>query len=239
MTSDRLLVVSGLCSGYASRDVLRNVSFEVESGSLVSIIGPNGHGKSTLLKTISGLLRPTSGSVSFKGQMISEMSAPQIVAHGLIHVPQGDMLFPDMTVLENLQMGAYLTRPKSEKVIRLEEVYGILPRLAERRGQFARTLSGGERRMLSIGRGLMSGGQLIMLDEPSLGLAPIVIDQVYDVIEDLKRSGRTIVIVEENAMRIAEKADWLCLLDDGAISWSGSGEELLKQPEVIEAYLGR
>ena len=122
MTSDRLLVVSGLCSGYASRDVLRNVSFEVESGSLVSIIGPNGHGKSTLLKTISGLLRPTSGSVSFKGQMISEMSAPQIVAHGLIHVPQGDMLFPDMTVLENLQMGAYLTRPKSEKVIRLEAV---------------------------------------------------------------------------------------------------------------------
>tara|TARA_B100000686_G_C16805534_1_gene989923 strand:+ start:8552 stop:9271 length:720 start_codon:yes stop_codon:yes gene_type:complete len=238
MNTDTLLAVSGLCAGYARRDVLRHVSLDVESGSLVSIIGPNGHGKSTLLKTISGLLRPTAGSVTFEGQAISDMSAPQIVARGLIQVPQGDMLFPDMTVLENLQMGAYLARPKSEKVLRLEEVYRILPRLAERHGQLARTLSGGERRMLSIGRGLMAGGRLIMLDEPSLGLAPIVIDQVYQVIEDLKRSGRTIVIVEENAMRIAEQADRLYLLDDGAISWSGSGEELLKRPEVIEVYLG-
>jgi branched-chain amino acid transport system ATP-binding protein len=238
MATEKLLEVSGLNAGYANRDVLRNVSIGLQVGSLVSIIGPNGHGKSTLLKTISGLITPTAGSVTFAGQSINGMSAPQIVAHGLIHVPQGDMLFPDMTVLENLHMGAYLTRSKSEKATRLDKVYSILPRLAERHRQLARTLSGGERRMLSIGRGLMGGGRLTMLDEPSLGLAPIVIDQIYEVIDSLRRGGHTILIVEENTMRIAEQADWLYLLDNGAITWSGSGEELLNRPEVIEVYLG-
>ena len=148
------------------------------------------------------------------------------------------MLFPDMTVLENLRMGAYLPAAAAHERQRLEEVFELLPKLRERRGQTASTLSGGERRMAGIGRGLMAGGSLLMLDEPSLGLAPIVIDQIYAVISALRRSGRTIVIVEENATRIAEIADRLHLLDNGRFAWSGTGEELMSSPEILNAYLG-
>ncbi|GAB5470309.1 MAG: ABC transporter ATP-binding protein [Rhodospirillales bacterium] len=237
--SDRsLLSVADLSSGYKGRDVLHGLSFEVPEGALITLIGPNGHGKSTLLSTISGLLRARGGSISIDGQSIVGLPAEKITALGIVQVPQGDMLFPEMTVRENLLMGAYLERDRAEVARRLDEVHTILPKLEERAGQQASTLSGGERRMVGIGRGLMTGGRLLMLDEPSLGLAPIIIDQIYQVISDLKASGRTILLVEENPMRIADLADGVHLLDNGHIVWSGGGQELTERSELLETYLG-
>ena len=232
------LELSGVSSGYGAHLVIRDVSLTIAEGTLAALIGPNGHGKTTLLRTISGLVPARDGTISLHGQRIERLRPDEIVAAGIIHVPQGDLLFPDMTVLENLRMGAYLPEAARLEQQRLEEVFTLLPKLKERRNQVASTLSGGERRMAGIGRGLMAGGKVLMLDEPSLGLAPIVIDQIYGVIETLRASGRTIVIVEENATRIAEIADALHLLDNGSFAWSGSGEELLSRPEILSAYLG-
>jgi branched-chain amino acid transport system ATP-binding protein len=232
------LDLTGVSSGYGHHLVIRDVALKVEEGTLGALIGPNGHGKTTLLRTISGLVRTRSGTITFQGQRIETMRPDEIVAAGIIHVPQGDLLFPDMTVLENLRMGSYLPDAAQRESQRLEEVFALLPKLKERRSQFASTLSGGERRMVGIGRGLMAGGKILMLDEPSLGLAPIVIDQIYAVIHSLKSSGRTILIVEENATRIAEMADVLHLLDNGSFAWSGSGTAFLSSPEIIATYLG-
>jgi branched-chain amino acid transport system ATP-binding protein len=225
-------------SGYGHHLVIRDLSFNVEEGQLAALIGPNGHGKTTLLRTISGLVRARQGTIAFAGQRIDPLRPDEIVAAGIVHVPQGDLLFPDMTVLENLRMGAYLPEAAKHEARRLEEVFALFPKLKERRNQLASTLSGGERRMVGMGRSLMAGGRLLMLDEPSLGLAPIVIDQIYAVIASLKASGRTILIVEENATRIAEMADMLHLLDNGEFAWSGSGPELLSRPEILSTYLG-
>jgi branched-chain amino acid transport system ATP-binding protein len=232
------LDLQGVSSGYGHHLVIQNVSLSVEQGHLTALIGPNGHGKTTLLRTISGLVKPQSGTISAMGTRTDTLRADEVVAAGLVHVPQGDLLFPEMTVLENLRMGAYLPEAARAERQRLEEVFTLLPKLKERRGQVASTLSGGERRMVGIGRGLMAGGKILMLDEPSLGLAPIVIDQIYAVIGELKASGRTIVVVEENAMRIAEMADEMHLLDNGSFVWSGSGSELLSRPEILATYLG-
>jgi len=232
------LTLSNVASGYGQHLVIRDVSLEVPQGTLAALIGPNGHGKTTLLRTVSGLVPCRSGTISLHGQRIDRLRPDEIVAAGLVHVPQGDLLFPDMTVLENLRMGAYLPAAAKQERQRLEEVFTLLPKLRERRGQVASTLSGGERRMVGIGRGLMAGGSILMLDEPSLGLAPIVIDQIYAVIASLRASGRTIVIVEENATRIAEIADRLHLLDNGRFAWAGSGPELMSSPEILSAYLG-
>ncbi|MEO1194262.1 MAG: ABC transporter ATP-binding protein [Pseudomonadota bacterium] len=238
MSDTPLLTVTDLSSGYKGRDVLHGLSFAVPAGALVTLIGPNGHGKSTLLSTLSGLLRPRGGSIRVEEREVGGMPAEKITAMGLIQVPQGDMLFPDMTVRENLLMGAYLERDRGEVSKRLDEVHAILPKLLERAGQQASTLSGGERRMVGIGRGLMAGGRLLMLDEPSLGLAPIIIDQIYEVIADLKASGRTILLVEENPMRVVDLADQVHLLDNGHIIWSGAGRELTERSELLETYLG-
>jgi len=232
------LAIDGVAAGYGQQVVIRDVSLEVPEGTLAALIGPNGHGKTTLLRTVSGLVPCRSGTISFHGISIDRLRPDEIVAAGIIHVPQGDLLFSDMTVLENLRMGAYLPAAARQETQRLEEVFALLPKLKERRGQRASTLSGGERRMVGIGRGLMAGGKLLMLDEPSLGLAPIVIDQIYAVIAALRASGRTIVIVEENATRIAELADRLHLLDNGRFAWSGTGAALLSSPEILSAYLG-
>lgn len=232
------LLLESVAAGYGQHLVLRDVSLEIEEGTLAALIGPNGHGKTTLLRTISGLVACRQGAISLRGQRIDRLRPDEIVAAGIVHVPQGDMLFPDMTVLENLRMGAYLPAAAALERQRLEEVFGLLPKLKERRGQTASTLSGGERRMVGIGRGLMAGGSVLMLDEPSLGLAPIVIDQIYAVISALRSSGRTIVIVEENATRIAEIADRLHLLDNGRFAWAGTGRELMSSPEILSAYLG-
>jgi len=233
-----LLTIDSISAGYLGRDVLRELSLEIEQGAFVAIIGPNGHGKTTLLRAISGLLPLHGGRIALDGADIHRRRPDEIVAAGIVHVPQGDLLFPDMTVLENLQMGAYLPAATAKMAERLDEVFALLPKLAERRNQVASTLSGGERRMVGVGRGLMTGGRLLMLDEPSLGLAPIIIDQIYDVIVRLKASGRTILLVEESVARVTDKADRIHLLDNGRFVWQGAGSELMGRPEILATYLG-
>lgn len=236
--SEKLLTLAGVTAGYQGRIVLRDLAMSVEDGSLVAIIGPNGHGKTTLLRAISGLVPLDAGSIALGGRRLERLRADEIVAAGIVHVPQGDMLFPEMTVLENLQMGAYLSAASARMAESLDMVFAMLPKLAERKGQVASTLSGGERRMVGIGRGLMAGGRVLMLDEPSLGLAPIVIDQIYEVIARLRAAGRTVLLVEENAGRVVEGADHIYLLDNGQFVWNGVGSELMSRPEIVETYLG-
>ena len=202
------------------------------------MVGPNGHGKTTLLRAISGLLPVRKGSVSLNGRVISGQPAHRVAASGVIHVPQGDLLFAGMSVLENLLMGAYLDSDQAAAARRLDEVFALLPKLAERQTQIAASLSGGERRMVGIGRGLMMKGTVMLIDEPSLGLAPIIIEQIYEVIARLKASGRTILLVEENPARIADIADRIHLLDNGAFVWSGEPSVLLQRDELLATYLG-
>jgi branched-chain amino acid transport system ATP-binding protein len=238
MSDAPLLEVRELASGYGSQLVLHDISLTVREGELAVVLGPNGHGKTTLLRTISGLIRPRRGEVHLDGKRVDGQRANRIVAAGIVHVPQGDLLFPDMTVLENLQMGAHLPAARRAYAERLQMVHDLLPRLAERGHQQARTLSGGERRMVGIGRGLMSGGRVLMLDEPSLGLAPVLIEQIYEVIGRLRDEGITIVLVEENAERITKLADEVHLLDHGHIAWHGPAADLMSRPEVRATYLG-
>jgi branched-chain amino acid transport system ATP-binding protein len=232
------LVVNGLVTGYDARNVLSGVSLSLDAGELVTVVGPNGHGKTTLLRAISGLLPVRKGSVSLNGRVISGLPAHRVAANGVIHVPQGDLLFAGMNVHENLLMGAYLDSDKAAVARRLDEVFTLLPKLAERQTQIAASLSGGERRMVGIGRGLMMKGSVMLIDEPSLGLAPIVIEQIYEVIARLKASGRTILLVEENPARVADIADCIHLLDNGAFVWSGEPAVLLQRDELLATYLG-
>ena len=236
--AEALLRVEGLHAGYEGQNVLQDITFDVPEGSLITLLGPNGHGKTTLLRCIAGLLKPTAGRIEFDGQRIDGMDAEKIVSRGVVTIPQGDMLFPEMSVYDNLRMGAYLKQANANFERNVEDIYTLLPRLKERTSQLARTLSGGERRMLAIGRGLLSGGRILMMDEPSLGLAPIVIDQIYGIIQDLKSQGRTLLLVEENASRIIDLAEQIHLVDTGTIVWSGGGVELQSNPQVLETYLG-
>lgn len=235
--ADPALSVEKVVSGYDGPAVLKGLSFSVGNGELVSVVGPNGHGKTTLLKTISGLVKLRSGAIKVSGVPLGA-KPHEIVRLGVAHVPQGDLLFPEMTVLENLQMGAYLDRDSADVRRRLDEIYALLPKLADRRQQLASTLSGGERRMVGIGRGLMMGGKILMLDEPSLGLAPLIIEQIYGIISELRNSGRTILLVEENPARVVDLADRLHLIDDGEIVWSGPPSELMEREELLATYLG-
>ena len=236
--AEALLELEDVVAGYGGQPVLKGVSLDVAEGSVVMVIGPNGHGKTTLLRCVSGLVALSSGAVRLAGTRIDGRRADRIAADGVVHIPQGDLPFQDMSVADNLMMGAYATRDRAEVRRRLEEVYRLLPRLAERRGQTASTLSGGERRMLAIGRGLMAGGRILLVDEPSLGLAPIVIERIYAILLDLKAGGRTILLVEESAARAIEIADRVHLLDDGRAIWSGAPADLLGRPEILETYLG-
>lgn len=233
-----LLDIKNLVSGYGGGDVLRGVSLSVDSGTVVSVIGPNGHGKTTLLKTISGLLRPQAGDIALAGVSLINLRVEQIVALGVTHIPQGDMIFSEMTVRDNLLMGAHLPSARLRSHDTLERVFGIFPRLAERQEQYASTLSGGERRMLGIGRGLMSCGKILLIDEPSLGLSPLVTDQIYEVIRALKEEGQTILLIEENASRTIGLADRVYLLDHGEFVWQGRSEELNENQDVLETYFG-
>lgn len=236
--SSPCLVVNGLVTGYDGRNVLTGVSLSLNSGELVTVVGPNGHGKTTLLRAISGLLPVRKGSISLNGRVISGQPAHRVAASGVIHVPQGDLLFAGMSVLENLLMGAYLDSDQAAVARRLDEVFTLLPKLAERQHQIAASLSGGERRMVGIGRGLMMKGTVMLIDEPSLGLAPIIIEQIYEVIARLKAGGRTILLVEENPARVADIADRIHLLDNGAFVWSGEPSVLLQRDELLATYLG-
>lgn len=237
MTRPPVLSLNQVVSGYGGLDVLKGISLDVGDGEFVTVVGPNGHGKSTLLKTISGLVPLRQGTIGIDGRTVT--GRPHAVAAlGVAHVPQGDMLFTEMSVLENLLMGAYLAPGKAEIDRRLDEVYTLLPKLFDRRHQIASTLSGGERRMAGIGRGLMMGGRILLIDEPSLGLAPLIIEQIYGVIAELSKAGRTIFLVEENPARVADLADRLHLLDDGEIVWSGPPADLLARDELLATYLG-
>lgn len=232
------LRIEGLHAGYAGPDVLHGISLDVPPGRIITVVGPNGHGKSTLLRSVSGLARRRQGRILCHGAEIQSLRPHQIAAQGIAHVPQGDLLFPEMTVHENLLMGAYGTRDRAVIAERLEAVHALLPRLKQRHGQYASSLSGGERRMVGIGRGLMAGGKVMMIDEPSLGLAPLVIEQIYEVIGQLRAEGRTILLVEENPARVADLSDEMHLLDDGRIVWSGPPQEILERGELMSTYLG-
>lgn len=231
-----MLTVNEINVYYGPIHAIKGISFEVRPSEIVALIGANGAGKSTVLKTISGLLRPKTGSIVFDGHDITKAEAHRIVRAGLAHVPEGRRIFLQMTVMENLEMGAFSKKNVSEDV--LESIYRRFPRLKERRKQIAGTLSGGEQQMLAIGRALMSRPKLIMLDEPSMGLSPILVDQVFEIIAELNRSGTTILLVEQNAGKALEVAHRAYVLETGVITLSGTGEELAQSDKVRKAYLG-
>ncbi len=235
--SERMLTVSDINVYYGAIHAIKNVSFEVDEGEVVALIGANGAGKSTTLKTMSGLLRSQTGSIEFLGKDIMHMPADKLVAAGLAHVPEGRRVFAQMSVEENLEMGAF-TRPNSEIAPGLERVYAHFPRLKERRRQVAGTLSGGEQQMLAMGRALMSSPKLLMLDEPSMGLAPILIEQIFDIVRELHAAGTTILLVEQNAQMALSIASRAYVMETGKITLSGTGDELLHNDEVRKAYLG-
>ena len=225
-------------SGYSSLRVIKGISLEVPKSKLVTIIGPNGHGKTTLLRSISGVVRLQSGEINFEGKRIDNLRVDEIVHKGIVHIPQGDMLFPEMNVKDNLLMGAYLVRNQPELKNRITQVLELFPQLGERENQIASTLSGGERRMLAIGRGLMTGAKILLIDEPSLGLAPVVIDDIFKILKELNNQGQTILLVEENVSRVINVSDHIYLIDDGLIAWQGTGEELSSESNIMEVYLG-
>lgn len=234
---DRILSVSDINVYYGAIHAIKDVSFEVSDGEVVALIGANGAGKSTTLKTLSGLLRSNTGSIEFMGENIMHVAADKLVARGLAHVPEGRRVFAQMTVEENLEMGAY-TRPNAEIAPGLERVYGHFPRLKERRRQVAGTLSGGEQQMLAMGRALMSSPKLLMLDEPSMGLAPILVQEIFDIVKQLNEAGTTILLVEQNANMALSIADRAYVLEIGTIKKTGTGAELLVDDDVRKAYLG-
>ena len=232
-----MLKVSGINVFYGNIHAIKDVSFEVSQGEIVTLIGANGAGKSTILKTISGLLRSKTGSLHFQDENIGNMPSHTIVQRGLAHVPEGRRAFLQMSVAENLEMGNY-TQPKATMRERIEQVYGRFPRLKERRKQFAGTLSGGEQQMLAIGRALMSQPKLLMLDEPSMGLAPLLVEQIFEIIQELNASGVTILLVEQNAHMALTVAHRGYVLETGRIVTSESAETLLEDDAVRKAYLG-
>ena len=222
---------------YGAIHAIRGVSFHVNEGEVVTLIGANGAGKSTILKTISGLLRPKSGSISFDGTDITQIPPHKLIPMGLAHVPEGRRIFQQMTVEENLEMGAF-TQPKAGVPADLEKVFELFPRLKERRRQIAGTLSGGEQQMLAMGRALMSHPKLLMLDEPSMGLAPILVEQIFEIIRSLHRTGTTILLVEQNAQMALSVADRAYVLETGEITLTGTGDELIHSDDIRKAYLG-
>ena len=231
-----MLKVENLSVNYGHIEALKNVSVEVKKGQICSIIGANGAGKSTLLKTISGLVKPVSGTIYFEGKPLPK-KAHKIVAEGIVHVPEGRKTFSGLTIEDNLLVGGTLT-DKSRLAANLEKQYELFPILKERKNQFAGTLSGGEQQMLAVARGLMSEPKIILLDEPSMGLAPLIVNQIYKLIEQIRESGITVLLIEQNAKKALSICDFAYVLENGKIKLSGSGEELLASDEVRKAYLG-
>ncbi len=233
-----LLVAEGITAGYGKMPILHDVSLEVFPGELVALIGPNGAGKSTALKTLVGFLRPTAGRVTLEGRDLAGLRPDQVLRRGLAYVPQGRIVFPQMTVRENLEMGGY-TEPDGQRVKdAMERVFGLFPVLAERQRQPAGTMSGGEQQMVAIGRSLMTSPRIIMLDEPSLGLAPRFVSLIFDKLAEMRRAGYTLVVVEQNAARALAVADRGYVLELGRNRFTGPGPSLLTDPEVKRLYLG-
>ncbi|MBQ6421354.1 MAG: ABC transporter ATP-binding protein [Clostridia bacterium] len=232
-----MLEVNGINVYYGSIHAIKDISFEVNQGEIVTLIGANGAGKSTTLQTISGLLRSRTGSILFEGKSLGGIPAHKVVSMGIAHVPEGRRIFQQMTVEENIEMGAY-TRPAGEYAANLENVFRHFPRLEERRRQIAGTLSGGEQQMLAMGRAMMSAPQLLMLDEPSMGLSPILVDEIFDIIKAFHESGTTILLVEQNANKSLAISDRAYVLENGKITLTGTGKELMQSEEIKKAYLG-
>ena len=232
-----ILKVDNINVYYGAIHAIKGISFEVNAGEIVTLIGANGAGKSTTLQTVSGLLHSRTGSIEFLGESLMGIPAHKVVSKGLAQVPEGRRVFLQMTVEENLEMGAY-TRSGSGIDTDLEKVYTYFPRLMERRRQIAGTLSGGEQQMLAMGRALMSRPKLLMLDEPSMGLAPILVEQIFEIIQNLNKNGSTILLVEQNAQMALSVAHRGYVLETGRVVTTGTGEELIESPEIKKAYLG-
>ncbi len=235
---DSMLSVEGLGAAYGSLEVLHGISLSVSQGEIVALLGANGAGKTTTISAVSGLLRATKGRIEFEGRNITNVSPERIVGLGLVQVPEGRRIFPKLTVRENLDMGAFLTGDKKKKAERVEKAFALFPKLAERRNQLGGTLSGGEQQMLAIARGLMSGPRMLLLDEPSLGLAPIVVDRIFEIVQEIRNQGTTVLLVEQNAQRSLEIADRGYILETGSVVMEDRGRALLDNPKVKASYLG-
>ena len=238
--SDVILSIKDLKVSYGGIEAVKGISFDVRQGEIVTLIGANGAGKSSTLRAISGLVKPSGGSISFEGQDITGRNPTEIVKQGVTLVPEGRRIFADLTVLENLRIGAYLRHDDLKDDLKddIEWVYSLFPRLKERSWQAGGTLSGGEQQMLAVGRALMSRPKLIMMDEPSLGLAPIVVRGIFDIIREINKRGTTILLIEQNANMALQTADTGYVMETGRITLTGTGEELLKNEAVQAAYLG-
>ncbi len=236
MAVSTMLKVDNINVYYGAIHAVKNVSFEVNEGEVVTLIGANGAGKSTTLKTVSGMLRTKTGSIEFMGENINHAEAHKLVYKGLAHVPEGRRIFQQMTVLENLEMGAFIhKKPTKEE---LDDIFERFPRLLERKNQVAGTLSGGEQQMLAMGRALISHPKLLMMDEPSMGLAPILVEQIFEIIKELHKAGTTILLVEQNAEMALQVADRAYVLESGTVALSGTGAELIESDAIKKAYLG-
>ena len=234
-----LLKVTDLVVSYGGIEALKGISFEVEEGQIVTLIGANGAGKSTTLRTISGLVQPKSGRIYFEGRDITDYNTQKIVETGIAMVPEGRRVFANLTVLENLRVGAYLRKDKEVIEEDINYVYDLFPRLKERSWQLAGTLSGGEQQMLAVGRAVMTRPKMIMMDEPSLGLAPLVVKDIFKIIQTLKGTGMTVLLIEQNANAALHACDYAYVMETGRITTSGTGDELLASEAIQEAYLGK
>ena len=234
-----MLKVNDLVVSYGGIEALKGISLEVPDGKIVTLIGANGAGKSTLLRSIIGLVKPDSGSITYGEKELIGLNSQQIVENGITLVPEGRRVFPNLTVLENLQIGAYLRNDKEGIAKDIRWIYDLFPRLEERSWQMAGTLSGGEQQMLAVGRALMSSPKVLMMDEPSLGLAPLIIKDIFKIIQEINRQGMTILLIEQNANMALKVADIAYVLETGRITMTGSGRELLENPEIKAAYLGK
>lgn len=233
-----MLEVKDINVYFGAVHALKGLSIHVDEGEIVTLIGANGAGKTTTLRTISGVVKPKSGTIKFNGNDIANSSAPAIVKMGMSHVPEGRRIFPNMTVMENLEMGAYTRNDKAGIKKDFELIFDKFPRLGEREKQVAGTLSGGEQQMLAISRALMSRPKLMLLDEPSMGLSPILVDEIFEIIKDINNSGTTVLLVEQNASMALKAADRAYVIQNGTISIEGKASDLLQNPEVKKAYLG-
>ncbi|MBP3728078.1 MAG: ABC transporter ATP-binding protein [Pseudobutyrivibrio sp.] len=233
-----MLKVENLVVNYGMIQALKGISFEVNEGEVIALIGANGAGKTTTLQTISGMLSPTSGKVLLEGTDITKIPGHKIVSMGLAHVPEGRRVFGGLTVLENLKMGAYTRSSKTEIAESFERIYGSFPRLKERQNQLAGTLSGGEQQMLAMGRALMSKPRIVLMDEPSMGLSPIYVDEIFNIIEEISKAGTTVLLVEQNAKKALAIADRAYVLETGNIVLSGDADALMNDDSIKKAYLG-
>ncbi|MHC1718902.1 MAG: ABC transporter ATP-binding protein [Acidaminococcaceae bacterium] len=234
-----MLKVEDLVVSYGGIEALKGISLNVPDGKIITLIGANGAGKSTLLRTIIGLVKPQTGKISYNEKEITALNSQKIVTTGITLVPEGRRVFSNLTVLENLKIGAYMRNDKAEIEKDIEWIYSLFPRLQERNWQLAGTLSGGEQQMLAVGRALMCRPKLIMMDEPSLGLAPLVIKDIFRIIQEINAKGMTILLIEQNANMALKIADWAYVLETGRITMEGTGKELLENPLIREAYLGK